>query len=193
MVLYKPGRINQGEAGDILSGLKYGLVQVYTGDGKGKSTAAFGLALRAAGHGLKVVIIQFMKTPDCGEHKALARLTPEIEIKTFGRRGFVYREGVSAEDYELARTGLAYAWEVMLNQRADILILDEINVALHYGLLPEREVLDLLHKRPPEIEIVLTGRYAPEAIKAAADLVTEMRPLKHPYAKGVEARRGIEF
>ncbi|MGB9661003.1 MAG: cob(I)yrinic acid a,c-diamide adenosyltransferase [Moorellaceae bacterium] len=176
-----------------MTGLKYGLVQVYTGDGKGKSTAAFGLALRAAGHGLKTVIIQFMKTPDYGEHKALARLKPEIEIKTFGRRGFVYREGAKPEDYELARAGLEYAREVMDHREAHLLILDEINVALHYGLLPESEVLDLLHKRPPEIEVVLTGRYAPEAIKAAADLVTEMRPLKHPYEKGVEARQGIEF
>lgn len=176
-----------------MAGLKYGLVQVCTGDGKGKSTAAFGLALRAAGHGLKVVIVQFMKTPDYGEHKAFARLAPEIQVKTFGRRGFIHRQGIKPEDYELARAGLAFAQEVMVNKKADILILDEINVALYFGLLQEKEVLDFLHKRPPEVEVILTGRYAPEGIKAVADLVTEMRQLKHPYEKGIEARRGIEF
>ncbi|MGI9951831.1 cob(I)yrinic acid a,c-diamide adenosyltransferase [Moorellaceae bacterium AZ2] len=176
-----------------MAGLKCGLVQVYTGDGKGKTTAAFGLALRAAGHGLKVVIVQFLKTPDYGEHKAFVRLTPEIQVKAFGRRGFIRRQGIQPEDYELARAALSFAREVMLKREADILILDEVNVAVHFGLLPEEEVLDLLQRRPPEMEIVLTGRDAPEGIMAAADLVTEMRPIKHPYSKGIEARRGIEF
>ncbi|MBE3582447.1 MAG: cob(I)yrinic acid a,c-diamide adenosyltransferase [Thermoanaerobacteraceae bacterium] len=176
-----------------MAGLKCGLVQVYTGDGKGKTTAAFGLALRAAGHGLKVVIVQFLKTADYGEHKALARLTPEIQVKAFGRQGFVRRQGLQPEDYERAREALSFAREVMLKREADILILDEINVALHFGLLSEEEVLALLETRPPEMELVLTGRGAPERIVAVADLVTEMRPLKHPYSKGVKARKGIEF
>jgi len=181
------------KGGGTLAGLQRGLVQVYTGEGKGKTTAAFGLALRAAGHGMKVVIVQFLKTADYGEHKALSRLAPEIRLKAFGRRGFVRRQGLEPEDYEMAREALSFAREVMVKGEADILILDEINVALHLGLLREEEVLFLLEARPPKMELVLTGRGAPERILAAADLVTEMRPLKHPFAEGVAAREGIEF
>ncbi|MBC7324806.1 MAG: cob(I)yrinic acid a,c-diamide adenosyltransferase [Moorella sp. (in: Bacteria)] len=176
-----------------MAGLEQGLVQVYTGDAKGKSTAAFGLALRASGHGFRVLIIQFMKTPDYGEHRAFLRLAPEVEVKTFGRKGFIHRAGARPEDYEQARAALDCAREALRNGRVDILILDEINNALYFGLLKEEEVLAVLAERPPKIEIVLTGRNAPAGIIAAADLVTEMRQVKHPYTRGIKARRGIEY
>lgn len=176
-----------------MAGLEQGLIQVYTGAGKGKSTAAFGLALRAAGWGLKVVIVQFMKTSDYGEHRALQRLAPDIKIKPFGRKGFIYHEGNHPEDYQQAEAALEYAAKVMLSGQVDVLILDEINVALYYALLKEEEVLALLNKRPRQIEIILTGRNAPNSITSAADLVTEMCQVKHPYEKGIKARKGIEY
>nr|WP_258359295.1 cob(I)yrinic acid a,c-diamide adenosyltransferase [Moorella sulfitireducens] len=169
------------------------MVQVYTGDAKGKSTAAFGLALRACGHGLKVLIVQFMKTPDYGEHKAFRRLAPEVEVKTFGRKGFIHRGGARQEDYEQARAALAFAREAMQRGSIDVLILDEINNALYYGLLAEEEVQVFLKEKPAQVEVVLTGRNAPPGIIAAADLVTEMRQIKHPYEKGIKARKGIEY
>lgn len=170
-----------------------GLVQVYTGNGKGKSTAAFGLALRAYGHGLKVVIVQFLKRADYGEHRAFARLAPQVEVRAFGREGFLHTNGVRDEDYRLAHQALEYAREVMTQGRADILILDEINNALRFGVLQVEEVLDLLDLRPSHVELVLTGRGAPPELIARADLVTEMREVKHPYHAGVASRAGIEY
>ena len=177
----------------LLPELKQGLVQVYTGDGKGKTTAALGLALRAAGHGLKVVIVQFMKMPRYGEHRALQYLLPQITVKAFGRPGFIHRSGVQPEDLDQAHNALSFAREIMLKGEVDILILDEINNALYFGLLKEEEVLNFLKERPPQVEVVLTGRNAPSSIIAVADLVTEMRSIKHPYEKGIAARQGIEF
>jgi cob(I)alamin adenosyltransferase len=170
-----------------------GLVQVYTGNGKGKSTAAFGLALRAWGHGLKVVIVQFLKQPNYGEHRAFAHLAPQLEVRAFGREGFLHIDGVTEADYDLTRQALEYAREVMTQGRADILILDEINNALRLGVLQVQEVLDLLKLRPKHMELVLTGRGAPPEVIARADLVTEMREIKHPYHAGVGSRAGIEF
>ncbi|MBC7335211.1 MAG: cob(I)yrinic acid a,c-diamide adenosyltransferase [Clostridia bacterium] len=172
---------------------RLGLVQVYTGDGKGKSTAAFGLALRAWGHGLRVVLVQFLKVPHAGEHRAFAHLAPLVEMRTFGREGFLRPGRVTGEDRRLALAALEYAGEVMLEGRADLLILDEINVALHLGVLELEEVLKLLELRPHTMEVVLTGRGAPAEIIAYADLVTEMREIKHPYHSGIGARRGIEY
>ncbi|NLW07016.1 MAG: cob(I)yrinic acid a,c-diamide adenosyltransferase [Clostridia bacterium] len=176
-----------------MAGLEQGLLQVYTGNGKGKSTAAFGLALRAAGRGLKVKIVQFLKKPDYGEHRALERLKPEIEIKSFGCKGFIRRGEVKPQDYQQAAKALEYARQAMHSGQADIIILDEINVALDYGLLDEAEVLALLQSRPQNVEVILTGRNASQKIVAAADLVTEMCEIKHPYTKGVSARKGIEY
>lgn len=173
--------------------LEQGLVQVYTGTAKGKSTAAFGLALRAAGSGLKVTVIQFMKTPDYGEHRSFLRLRPEIEVKTFGRKGFVHRTGMRPEDYTLAEEALEYARNIMKSGGVDVLILDEINVAVYYGLLKEEAVLNLLKERPSKVEVVLTGRYAGAKIIEAADLVTDMCQVKHPYERGIQARKGIEY
>jgi cob(I)alamin adenosyltransferase len=170
-----------------------GYIQVYTGNGKGKTTASLGLAVRAAGHGLKTVIIQFMKGwIDYGELKGVEMLSPLVTIHQAGRDTFVDRESPDPEDIRLARDGWELAKETILGGKADIVVLDEINCAVDFGLLPVGEVLDVLRRKPNGMEIVLTGRGAPEEIVEAADLVTEMREIKHYYAKGVDARVGVE-
>jgi cob(I)alamin adenosyltransferase len=175
------------------TGIGKGYIQVYTGNGKGKTTASLGLAVRAAGHGLKTVIIQFMKGwIDYGELKGVAMLSPLVTIHQAGRDTFVDRESPDPEDIRLARDGWELAKETILDGKADIVVLDEINCAVDFGLLPVGEVLDLLRRKPDGMEIVLTGRGAPEEIVAAADLVTEMREIKHYYAKGIDARVGVE-
>ncbi|WP_227766124.1 cob(I)yrinic acid a,c-diamide adenosyltransferase [Zhaonella formicivorans] len=174
--------------------LEKGLVQVYTGNGKGKSTASFGLAVRAVGGGLKVYIIQFLKTGiDYGEIVALSRFEPELCIKSFGRKGFIRGTGPTDQDFQLAEEAFALARQVAREGKVDLLILDEINTALYFKLLKLEEVLDFLAHKPEDLEVVLTGRYAPQEIIEAADLVTEMRMIKHPYEKGIAARKGIEF
>lgn len=173
--------------------LAQGLIQVYTGDGKGKTTCALGLALRAIGQGLQVYMVQFMKGWDTGEVKAAARLAPDLTLRAFGRPGLVNLGSPAAEDLALAREALELAQTVTQAGEHDLVILDEINVALAYGLVPLEEVLRLLQQRPPWVEVVLTGRQAPPEVVALADLVTEMRPLKHYYEAGVQARRGIEW
>jgi cob(I)alamin adenosyltransferase len=173
--------------------LAQGLIQVYTGDGKGKTTCALGLALRAVGQGLKVYMVQFMKGRDTGEARAAARLAPELTLRSFGRPGMVNLASPAGEDLALAREALDLARQVISAGEHDLVILDEINVALNYRLIPLEEVLKLLGGRPPWVEVVLTGRQAPPEVVALADLVTEMRPLKHYYEAGVPARRGIEW
>ena len=173
--------------------LEPGLVQVYTGDGKGKTTAAIGLAIRAVGRGLKVFIIQFIKGGfDYGELHVLERL-PNVEVKAFGRGRFITASGPSQEDIEEAREALDLAREVVMSGEYDIVILDEVNVALYFGLIEVEDVLELIRSKPPHVELVLTGRKAPEEIVEAADLVTEMKEIKHPYRRGVPPRPGIEF
>jgi cob(I)alamin adenosyltransferase len=170
-----------------------GYVQVYTGNGKGKTTAALGLAFRAAGHGLRTYIAQFLKARPTGEIEAAKRLDPLLIIEQFGREGFItVKEGPDDEDIERARTGLAKAREAMLSGKYRIVILDEINTAVHFKILPEAEVMDLLDKRPADVELVLTGRYAPASFIDRADLVTEMTEVKHYFDQGVTAREGIE-
>ena len=174
--------------------LEKGLIQVYTGNAKGKSTASFGLALRASGHGFKTVIVQFMKTGSYyGEIPAFAKLAPEVEIKSFGREGFISRGGAKPEDLVLAHEALAYAQEKMLSGDIDIIILDEVNNALYFELLTLAEVQAFLAKKPELVEVVLTGRNAPQEIIDGADLVTEMQEIKHPYHQGVGSRKGIEY
>ena len=170
-----------------------GYIQVYTGNGKGKTTASLGLAVRAAGHGLHTVIVQFMKGwIDYGELKGVAMLSPCVEIHQAGRDTFVNRKNPDPEDVRLAREGFELARETILGRRADIVVLDEINCAVDFGLLPVAEVLELVRSRPEGMELVLTGRGAPQEIVDAADLVTEMREVKHYYADGVDARTGVE-
>ncbi len=169
-----------------------GLIQVYTGEGKGKSTAALGLALRAAGHGLYTYVGQFMKGQPYGELAAAGMLAPYVTIEQYGRPSFVHVRQAQPEDIRLAQEGLDRARAAMLSGHYDIVVLDEICVALHFQLLPLEEVLVFLEQKPERVELILTGRRAPEALIARADLVTEMREMKHPYARGVTARRGIE-
>jgi cob(I)alamin adenosyltransferase len=171
--------------------LSRGYVQLYTGDGKGKTTAALGLALRAAGHGLHTYIGQFMKGQPSGEHEAL-RGHSLITVEQYGDVRCIRREQVTPEHVAQARRGLERAHTAMLSGQYDIVVLDEVNAALWFGLLAMEDVLAFLDRKPERVEIVLTGRRAPQELIARADLVTEMREVKHYYAQGVPAREGIE-
>lgn len=170
-----------------------GYVQVYTGNGKGKTTAALGLAVRAAGHGLRVFILQFMKGwIDYGELEGVRMLAPYVDLRQAGRDAFVDPKNPDPEDVRLAREGWEVAKDAILGRKADIVILDEINCAMHFGLLPVAEVLNVVRGRPDGMELILTGRGAPPEIMEAADLVTEMRAVRHYFDKGVDARVGVE-
>lgn len=168
-----------------------GFVHVYTGDGKGKTTAALGLALRAAGAGLKVFIAQFVKGMEYSEHKALQRLTDMITVKQFGRRCFIRGEPES-EDVELARKGLEEAREAMASGEFRLVVLDEANIAVFYKLFTAKELIEAIGARRGDVEVVATGRKAAAELLEFADLVTEMREVKHYYQQGVEGRTGIE-
>ena len=170
-----------------------GYIHVYTGNGKGKTTAALGLALRAAGHGFKTYMAQFLKARPSGEVEAARRLDLLLTIERFGREGFItVREGPEDEDIDRAKIGLKRALEAMLSGQFRIVVLDEVNTAIHFGILTDKEVLDFLDKRPAGVEVVLTGRYAPASIVDRADLVTEMTCVKHYSDRGVKARDGVE-
>jgi len=169
-----------------------GYLQVYTGNGKGKTTASLGLGLRASGAGLRVHMVQFMKGRRYSEIDALVGVR-NFSISQHGRDEFVSRENPERIDIELARDGFVKAREVVMSGNFDLVILDEINVAVDYGLLTVDEVLQLIRDRPENVELVLTGRYAPREFLELADLVTEMREVRHFYQVGVEARKGIEF
>jgi len=173
--------------------LEKGMVQVYTGDGKGKTSAAFGLALRAVGRGLKVYVIQFIKGGfDYGELHIVEKL-PNLQLVTFGRGRFITTLPPSEEDVKLAREAFELAKKVVKNGEHDVVVLDEINVALNLKMIETREVVELIKNKPKHVELVLTGRYAPTQIIEVADLVTEMREVKHPYAQGLPPRKGIEY
>jgi len=170
-----------------------GLVQVYTGNGKGKTTAALGLAVRATGKGYKVYMIQFMKGKiNYGELKT-AKKIPGFTIKQMGRPDFVDRKNPDPKDVELAQKSLKLARKIMGSGKYDMLILDELNCAVDWGLVPLSDALALIKSRPPGLEVVVTGRYARPEMIELADLVTEMKEIKHPYQKGVGARKGIEL
>ncbi len=169
-----------------------GLIQVYTGDGKGKTTAALGLALRAAGRNMKVLIVQFMKKWDYGELHSV-ELISNITLRTFGTKDFVHKGKAKKIDYEEAEKAFSFGAERMQSGDYDIVIFDELNMALHYELLDLKEVVEKLKGKPNEVEVVITGRRAPEEIIGIADLITEMKEVKHPYQKGVGARIGIEY
>lgn len=167
------------------------MIQVYTGNGKGKTTAALGLALRAAGAGLKVYIAQFIKKGCYNELKSLKKLK-NITIEQFGRGCFIRSEPCK-EDIELAHSALNRIKEIISKGKFDIVILDEINTALNLKLIKLREALNIIHTLPKKTELILTGRYAhPEIIKKS-DLVSEIKEIKHYYKRGVKARKGIEF
>jgi len=173
--------------------LEKGLVQVYTGDGKGKTTAALGLALRAAGRGLKVFMVQFLKGRFYGELESAKRLADRITIVQSGLDSFVKKGEPTDEDIRLARRGLSLAEKAIRSGEYDIVILDEVNVAIELGVLSVDDVLPLVKDKPTGIELVLTGRYAPSEFLEIADLVTEMKCVKHYYDSGVKMREGIEY
>lgn len=171
-----------------------GLVLVFTGDGKGKTTAALGLALRAWGHDFKVLMLQFIKSQQCGEHLAAARLAPNLEIRPLGL-GFINFKDAQAVDQQKRAAGLALegVTEAMLSGQYQVLILDEILYALKYQLVELADILRLIEQKPQGLHLVLTGRAAPPEIIERADLVTEMNAIKHPYEQGIPAQKGIEF
>lgn len=168
-----------------------GYVHVYTGNGKGKTTAAFGLAVRAICAGKKVYIGQFIKGMKYSELDAVKYL-PNLVIEQYGRNCFI-KNNPTQEDIDLAQNGLKKIENVILSGEYDIVILDEINVAIYYNLVETSQVINIIKKRPENVEIVLTGRYAPKEIIDIADLVTDMQEVRHYYRKGVMAREGIEF
>jgi cob(I)alamin adenosyltransferase len=173
--------------------LTQGQIQVYTGNGKGKTTAALGLAFRAAGREMNVCVIQFMKGGGpYGEHLAAEKLAPFLTIIPTGRSGWVNKDNPDPEDIRLAEQALTLARKTLTGCEYDLVILDEINGAISFGLIGVDEVLALMEDKPSQVELVLTGRNAHEKVIAAADLVTEMREIKHYYRAGVPARVGIE-
>ena len=191
---------------------KTGYVQVYTGNGKGKTTAALGITMRASGAGMKIAFIQFMKALGYSEQKILPTLPgvtwktlgkpffiakagsiSEEELAEYGDTGVVFEEGNPPAEYvKMISDGFAEAREMVLSGDYDMVVLDEINCTMFFGLLDIEEVLELIRNKPTHTELILTGRCAPEEIIEAADLVTEMREIKHYYNNGVQARRGIE-
>ncbi|RPI79740.1 MAG: cob(I)yrinic acid a,c-diamide adenosyltransferase [Desulfobacteraceae bacterium] len=172
-----------------------GLIMIHTGDGKGKTTAAMGLALRAAGHQLKCLMIQFIKGSWAyGELEAIKKLQPYFEIIPMGK-GFIRFDqgGPTPEDIQAVRETWDFFMAQMQSGRYDLIILDEINYVLDYRLLPVQEVVDALKNKPARLHLILTGRNAKPEIVELADLVTEMKEIKHPYRKGIRAQKGIEF
>ena len=167
------------------------MIQVYTGNGKGKTTAALGLAIRAAGSGLQVYIGQFVKGKNYGELKALKKIK-NIRVEQFGRGCFL-KERPAREDIELAGKGFEKIKKIISEGKYNVVILDEINIALKLGLIKLRGLLSLIKKTPKKIELVLTGRYAHPKITEVADLVSEIKEIKHYFQKGVQARKGIEL
>jgi len=168
-----------------------GYVQVYTGDGKGKTTAALGLALRAAGAGLRVLMAQFVKGMKYSEHVSLAKLSDAITVRQYGRRCFIRTDPEEA-DMKAAQEGLKEVKGLMSSGKYQVIILDEANIATSFGLFPVEDLLDLIRAKPEEVELVITGRMAASQVIAEADLVTEMKEIKHYFQKGIEARDGIE-
>ncbi len=170
-----------------------GLVIAYTGPGKGKSTAAWGLVMRTLGHGRKVGIVQFVKgRRETGERRFLERFPELVEIRVMGH-GFTWETQDRARDIEAARAALAEARRMLADPELHLVVLDELNIVLRYNYLPIAEVLAMLEAKRPDLHVVITGRNAPPELLEAADLVTEMRLVKHPFREGVKAQPGIEY
>jgi cob(I)alamin adenosyltransferase len=170
-----------------------GLVVVITGNGKGKTTSAFGQALRAIGHGYKVFVLQFMKGRKYGEFIASEKHLPRLTIRIFGLDSFVMRDNPAAIDIELAQKGLDAAKKAINSGKYDMVILDEINVALEFKLIDLQEVIDIIKNKPAGLDLILTGRYAPPEIIELADTVSEVQEVKHHYQAGIKDRAGIEY
>lgn len=168
-----------------------GYIQIYTGNGKGKTTAALGLTLRAVGAGKKVFFAQFVKGQRYSEVKAIEQHLPNVQIKQYGLDCFIEKNPTQA-DIDAAREGLQEVKEVIVSGEYNVVVLDEANIAVYYGLFSAQELIDVITQKPTETEIIITGRYAAPELIEVADLVTEMKEIKHYYTKGVEARKGIE-
>ncbi len=168
-----------------------GYIQIYTGNGKGKTTAAMGLTLRAVGAGKIVFFAQFVKGKIYSEIKALEKYIPTVKVKQYGLRCFICNEPTQA-DIDVARKGLAELGRIILSGEYDVVVLDEANIAIFYNLFSAKELIDILKQKPENTEIIITGRYATEELIEFADLVTEMKEIKHYYTSGVKARVGIE-
>ncbi len=173
--------------------LDKGYVHIITGDGPGKTTTAFGLAVRALGWGLKVCVIQFLKRRTSGEILFFKRYRKNIVIRQFGTKTFVNKGIVSPEDIKLAIKGLEYARKIILSRKFDLVILDEVNIVLHFGLLKIDDIIFLIKSKPENIELVLTGRNAPQELFDYADYLIKIDCLRHPFSRGQVARKGIEF
>ena len=169
-----------------------GYIQIYTGNGKEKTTAAIGLSVRAVGAGKKVFFAQFVKGQVYSEVKAIQSLLPSITIKQYGLEYFIYKNPTQA-DIDRARKGFDEVSGIITSGQYDVVVLDEANIAIYYHLFTVEELIGVLKKKPDETEIIITGRYAPLELIDIVDLVTEMREIKHYYSQGVEARVGIEF
>ena len=170
-----------------------GLVIVITGNGKGKTTSAFGQALRAIGQGYKVFIMQFMKGRDYGEFVAAEKYLPRLTILRSGLDSFVMRDNPAPVDIELAVQGFELAKKAAASGKYNMIILDEINVAVDFMLIPLEDVIDLIKNKPPALDLILTGRYAAKEIMKLADTVSEVKEIKHHYAAGIKDRAGIEY
>ncbi len=169
-----------------------GYIQLYTGDGKGKTTAAFGLCLRAVGAGKKVFFAQFVKGKIYSEIEAVNKFLPGITIKQYGRGCFIVKQP-GQKDIEAAQTGLKEVAEIIQSGEYDLVVLDEANIALYYNLFSIDSLIEIIASKAEETEIVITGRYAPQELIDVANLVTEMKEVKHYYYDGVEARKGMEY
>lgn len=173
--------------------LEKGFIQIYTGNGKGKSTAAIGQAVRAAGYGLKTYIIQFMKEYPYNELNSLKKLFEWITIEQVCNDDFVFKKvSPPKEEIDKANSALEKAKEKMYSSEYDLIILDEVCVSIYFGLLKVEDVLNFMEYKPENVELILTGRYAPQQLIDKADLVTEMKEIKHYYRDGILSRKGIE-
>ena len=173
--------------------LEKGYIHIYTGNGKGKTTAALGQALRSAGSGLTTFIVMFMKDFLYGEIKSIKSLSNCIRLEQYGNDAFVFRKKQPDDkDIAAAQQALKQARKAMLSAKYDIVIMDEVCVAIHFGLLKTNELISFLAEKPDPVEVILTGRYCPPELIEKADLATEMQEVKHYYQKGVAARKGIE-
>jgi cob(I)alamin adenosyltransferase len=170
-----------------------GLIQVFTGNGKGKTTAALGTVLRAAGHGFKTFIVFFFKGGYAlGEYASLP-LLPGVTVASYGLRHLINHDNLQPEDIEQAELALRAAGEAVASGEYDLVVMDEVNVAIEFGLIKLESVIDIINKKPEHVELILTGRYARDNLVEIADLVTEMVNIKHPFEKGITARKGLDF
>lgn len=174
--------------------MEKGLIQVYTGNGKGKTTAALGVGLLAAGHSKRVIMVQFMKgNVEYGEQRFAAKFFPYFKLIQAGRKGFISKSDLDSQDIQNAHEGFSLAWKAMESKEYDIVILDEVNLAVDFGLISLSDLLQLIDSKPETVTLILTGRNARSEVLDKADLVTEMIERKHYFNKGVPARKGIEY